>query len=49
MMIEDVLLVIVGLLAAVTMLFLTLGMWLYLKNQRIKNKSVDHVLGKVVG
>ncbi|MGX7395453.1 DUF3592 domain-containing protein [Carnobacterium mobile] len=46
---EDALLVIVGLLAAVTVLFLTLGMWLYLKNQRIKNNSVDHVLGKVVG
>lgn len=27
---EDALLVIVGLLAAVTVLFLTLGMWLYL-------------------
>lgn len=45
---DYVLLAVLTLMAVLTVLFLMLGIWLYLKDQRIKKKSINHVLGEVV-
>lgn len=45
---DYVLLAVLALMAVLTVSFLTLGIWLYLKERRIKKNSINHILGEVV-
>ncbi|MEG0749354.1 MAG: hypothetical protein RR408_04840 [Carnobacterium sp.] len=45
---DYVLLAVLALMAVLTVIFLTLGIWLYLKERRIKKNSINHILGEVV-
>lgn len=46
---NEVLLIVLILEVVLTTLFLALGIWFYLKDRRIKKKSDNRTLGKVIG